>query len=407
MSRLPVDGHLFHAAVVRHRHPPRRRLLRGGPARAGVRAAGPGSIDGEPHPVHAEPCRCVAGRRGRGDTPPQPDRRRPAGRPGTARRHRSRRRPTRGPGPRDRGQDRADPAGAADPGEPDAAGGHRSEDEPRRSLRAPPARPRQLPHACPLLRRAHREPRLLQAHPGQQRPHPVGLQGHPGPGRPRGEPSGPAAVGGPAPGAGRPAAPRRRAGCAHRDPQRPCPSVAASRRDRRAAGCGQGPDRRAALARAPRGRACSPDPARCRRQRHRREHGRAGAGAARRARGGGEGHGRGERDRRPAVPVRRGARLLQGQRLRLLGLDLLRPGRRGPGLLAHGLGPVHVLGRNRDQVAGSRSTRTPVTPTWSSRAGASTPRRSAAEGRGGRGSSGATQVSWPVTHLACRSRRRR
>ena len=83
---------------------------------------------------------------------------------------------------------------------------------------------------------------------------------------------------------------------------------------------------------------------------------------------------RGEPDRAQALPLRRRPRELQRQRLRLLGLGLLRAARRRAAEPPDGLGRADVLRRRRAPAATSRSTPTPGTRTWSSTAAASTPR---------------------------------
>ena len=91
-----------------------------------------------------------------------------------------------------------------------------------------------------------------------------------------------------------------------------------------------------------------------------RRHGRR---AGRRARGGQERDRRGQQDRVHAVRVRRRARQLQLQRLRLLGVGQLRAARRRPAVLARGLEPARVLRQLRTTASGSRSGPTPATPT--------------------------------------------
>ena len=109
-------------------------------------------------------------------------------------------------------------------------------------------------------------------------------------------------------------------------------------------------------------------------QRHRDEPRRRRAGARRRAGRRRPRHRGRQRDRRPAVPLRRRPRRLQGHGVRLLGLGQLRARRRGARQLADVVGAVHELGRRRARASGSRSTRTTATRSWSSPAGASTRR---------------------------------
>ena len=102
----------------------------------------------------------------------------------------------------------------------------------------------------------------------------------------------------------------------------------------------------------------------------------AAAAARRRRRHPGRGRARdrrGEPDRRPALPLRRRPPLVLRQRLRLLGVGLLRPARRRARSAARSTpSALMSYGVARARAAGSRSTRTPATPTWSSAAAATT-----------------------------------
>ena len=106
------------------------------------------------------------------------------------------------------------------------------------------------------------------------------------------------------------------------------------------------------------------------RRRHHRD--RAGRRPA-----GGQGRGRGrQQDHRQAVQVRRRARQLRGLGLRLLGRRLLRAPRRGPARQAARLQRPGPLGQGR-QGHVDHGLRQAATPTSSSAARASTPRRAA------------------------------
>ena len=94
-------------------------------------------------------------------------------------------------------------------------------------------------------------------------------------------------------------------------------------------------------------------------------------------------HGR-QRDREVPVQVGRRPRRVARQRLRLLGLRLVRARGRGPPAEPADLGRVHELRRPRARAAGSRSTRTTGTSSCSSPAFASTRAGRAARARAGR-----------------------
>ena len=106
-----------------------------------------------------------------------------------------------------------------------------------------------------------------------------------------------------------------------------------------------------------------------------------------------------ERDRHHALRLgRRPRRRLR--RLRLLGLDQLRARRGRPARQPARLGRLHELGRRPAPAAGSRSTPTPATPTWSSTGAATTPARSRAAAPAGRARCAAARASSPATRRA-------
>ena len=128
-------------------------------------------------------------------------------------------------------------------------------------------------------------------------------------------------------------------------------------------------------------------------------------GAARRRRPAGRGEPRDlrrEPDRRAALPLRRRPPLVLRLRLRLLGLGLLRAPRRGAAAEPARLVAAHVLRRARAAAAGSRSTRIPATPTWSSAAGATTRPAARRPARAGSASTARARATSCATRRGCR-----